>query len=165
MKGIRGSAVGTIPWRVLEIMRESKKPMRSAEILANFPATTRRSAVAFALCELSNKKVIARNGARRSMLYSLTGAEYPVRVPVEPYWKPKASQAVTEKQKERAVKFNLNKPEQPKQKLSIKEELLFGKFKTPSAPKLVECPVCERFGHEKGCKDCRYVSETERNAA
>lgn len=167
MKGIRGSAAGTIPMRVYEIMLEEAREISFSELFALFPEGTTRGALSYAVNELGKKGIVAATDAKRSRLYSLTGVVLPVRVPMDPYWKKKPKAITVVKPKLPAVAKPKGKPG-PKTAENVfdgNEFLKASKFKTPREPERVCCQSCEWYGPETGCPDCKYVFPNQRAAA
>lgn len=169
MKTIRGSAAGTIPWTVYTIMKQQARELTFGELFALFPDGTSRGALSYAMNDLGKRGVVKTSGPCRSMLYSLTDVELPLRSPMAPYWKKPKGITVAKPKLTAVEKITKPKgkpgPKTAESHFDGNEFLRLPKFRTPQAPELVCCKSCEFYGPEKGCPDCKYVLPNERIAA
>lgn len=159
---IRGSAVGSVPHMVIGIMQQHGKPTTSAAIYAAIAPELKvsRISIGTALNELCKRKVVEKTGAKKPMLFALTGVKNPVRVPVKPYWKSK-------NQADCINALSKNNPAMAIEiiELTAAEKTPPKKVQSPQAPELITCNECEWYGPVRNCPDCKYVLPNEKVAA
>lgn len=164
---IKGSVPGSVPFLVFEVMKKIGKPMSSAQVYAQFAPelNLRRISVNTALNELASKKIVEKTGARGSMLFSLTGIQLPIRVPVPRYWdlkkRPIDGAPSPEQKKPNA---NTIKPFWNDSKAPLAQANFPKPFRIDT-PVRICCNECEWYGPTSGCTDCKYEFERREKAA